>query len=303
MANAIREGAEGFLSTQYTAIFSYAAVTAVLLFLLYLSRPPAHHSLSTFGVALITSGTFATGAFMSGIAGYIGMWISVRANVRTAAAATRSYQEAIDTGMRGGAVCGLLVVGLCVFGITSLFVLMTVLFPELPVALVPDLLVGFSFGASLVALFAQLGGGIYTKAADVGADLVGKVEQNIPEDDPRNPAVIADLVGDNVGDCAGRGADLFESISAEIIGDMPPAKNPQLIHGTPPYPALHRERLHACPIASPNRLPQTALAPPPVPAHRHRHRHRHEHRRKPSYAYLLRQGRCCLAAPSPPRDG
>ena len=117
-------------------------------------------------------------------------------------------------------MCGLLVVGLCVLGLTTLFTLLRSTFPNLPVPLVPGLLVGFGFGASLVALFAQLGGGIYTKAADVGADMVGKVEANIPEDDPRNPAVIADLVGDNVGDCAGRGADLFESISAEIIGAM-----------------------------------------------------------------------------------
>ena len=157
---------------------------------------------------------------MSALAGYVGMFISVRANVRTAAAATRSYQEAIDVGLRGGAVCGLLVVGLCVGGISCLFTGLQIFFPNVPAAMAASLLVGFGFGASLVALFAQLGGGIYTKAADVGADLVGKVENSIPEDDPRNPAVVADLVGDNVGDCAGRGADLFESISAEIIGAM-----------------------------------------------------------------------------------
>ncbi len=193
---------------------------AFALFLLYLTRPAPHPTISTFAMACLMSTTFCTGALMSGLAGYIGMWISVRANVRTAAAATRSYQESIDTALRGGAVCGLLVVGLCVFGITSLFMILRSLFPETPAAFTPNLLVGFGFGASLVALFAQVGGGIYTKAADVGADLVGKVEVGIPEDDPRNPAVIADLVGDNVGDCAGRGADLFESISAEIIGAM-----------------------------------------------------------------------------------
>ena len=220
VANAIREGAEGFLSTQYGTIAKYVVVTALMLFVLYLTRPAPHPTISTMTMALIMTVTFCTGALMSGMAGYIGMWISVRANVRTAAAATRSYQESIDVALRGGAVCGLLVVGLCVFGLTTLFVVLRGLFPDVPAAFVPNLLVGFGFGASLVALFAQVGGGIYTKAADVGADLVGKVEVGIPEDDPRNPAVIADLVGDNVGDCAGRGADLFESISAEIIGAM-----------------------------------------------------------------------------------
>jgi len=220
VATAIREGAEGFLSTQYSTITRYVIVMAGMLFCLYLTRPPPHPTISTFTMACLMSSTFCTGAFMSGLAGYIGMWISVRANVRTAAAATRSYQESIDTALRGGAVCGLLVVGLCVFGLTTLFMLFRSMFPDTPSAFTPNLLVGFGFGASLVALFAQVGGGIYTKAADVGADLVGKVEVGIPEDDPRNPAVIADLVGDNVGDCAGRGADLFESISAEIIGAM-----------------------------------------------------------------------------------
>jgi len=220
VATAIREGAEGFLSTQYSSIARYVIVMAGMLFCLYLTRPPPHPTISTFTMACLMSSTFCAGAFMSGLAGYIGMWISVRANVRTAAAATRSYQESIDTALRGGAVCGLLVVGLCVFGLTTLCMLFRSLFPDTPSAFTPNLLVGFGFGASLVALFAQVGGGIYTKAADVGADLVGKVEVGIPEDDPRNPAVIADLVGDNVGDCAGRGADLFESISAEIIGAM-----------------------------------------------------------------------------------
>ena len=220
VAAAIREGAEGFLATQYSAILMYALTSCVLLFLLYLTRPPPSDGISTFGMAACTAATFITGALMSAAAGYVGMWISVRANVRTAAAALRSYEEAINVALRGGAVCGLLVVGSCVFGLTSLFMTLRFVFPNLPAWFIPNLLVGFGFGASLVALFAQLGGGIYTKAADVGADLVGKVEAGIPEDDPRNPAVIADLVGDNVGDCAGRGADLFESISAEIIGAM-----------------------------------------------------------------------------------
>ena len=220
VSTAIREGAEGFLRTQYGSIARYAAIAAVLLFVLYLTRPPIHEDISTFTHALVVAFTFSCGALMSALAGYVGMFISVRANVRTAAAATRSYQEAIDVGLRGGAVCGLLVVGLCVGGISCLFTGLQIFFPNVPAAMAASLLVGFGFGASLVALFAQLGGGIYTKAADVGADLVGKVENSIPEDDPRNPAVVADLVGDNVGDCAGRGADLFESISAEIIGAM-----------------------------------------------------------------------------------
>jgi len=220
IADAIREGAEGFLATQYSSIGKYAVLAAVLLFLLYMTRPPMNAEISTTSMALITSATFSLGALLSGAAGYIGMFVSVRANVRTAAAATRSYQESIDVALRGGAVCGLLVVGLCVLGISSTFGILRMLLPTVPPLTIANLMVGFGFGASLVALFAQLGGGIYTKAADVGADLVGKVENSIPEDDPRNPAVIADLVGDNVGDCAGRGADLFESISAEIIGAM-----------------------------------------------------------------------------------
>merc|ERR1719149_383671 len=242
VATAIREGAEGFLSTQYSSIARYVIVMAGMLFCLYLTRPPPHPTISTFTMACLMSSTFCAGAFMSGLAGYIGMWISVRANVRTAAAATRSYQESIDTALRGGAVCGLLVVGLCVFGLTTLFMLFRTMFPDTPSAFTPNLLVGFGFGASLVALFAQVGGGIYTKAADVGADLVGKVEVGIPEDDPRNPAVIADLVGDNVGDCAGRGADLFESISAEIIGATlhPTPHTPPSASSSPPTASCTR---------------------------------------------------------------
>eukprot|EP00301_Raphidiophrys_heterophryoidea_P020366 c5076_g1_i1.p1 GENE.c5076_g1_i1~~c5076_g1_i1.p1 ORF type:complete len:810 (+),score=244.87 c5076_g1_i1:352-2430(+) len=184
-------------------------------------------------MAMLVTGTFVFGALLSATAGYVGMWIAVRANVRTAAAAMRSYDASIKIALRSGAVCGLLVVGLCVFGIASIFVVHHVMFPQLPVALLPNCIVGFGFGASLVALFAQLGGGIFTKAADVGADLVGKVEENLPEDDPRNPAVIADLVGDNVGDCAGRGADLFESIAAEIIGAMILGSSLAQSHGLP----------------------------------------------------------------------
>ena len=168
---------------------------------------------------LLTSIAFLVGAAASGLAGYIGMYISVRSNSRTASAATRSLSEAITVSLRGGAVSGFLVVALSLLGVSGIFLVYSQLLGN-PDSITPFLIVGFGFGASFVALFAQLGGGIYTKAADVGADLVGKVEAGIPEDDPRNAAVVADLVGDNVGDCAGRGADLFESMSAENIGAM-----------------------------------------------------------------------------------
>ena len=150
------------------------------------------------------------------------MYIAVRSNSRTASAARRSLGEALTVALRGGAVSGFLVVALGLLGVLIMYwVVYPLVQSTLPAeAETPFWIVGFAFGASFVALFAQLGGGIYTKAADVGADLVGKVEAGIPEDDPRNPAVIADLVGDNVGDCAGRGADIFESSVAEIIGAM-----------------------------------------------------------------------------------
>jgi K(+)-stimulated pyrophosphate-energized sodium pump len=154
------------------------------------------------------------------LSGIIGMTISVRSNVRTAAAARRSLVEAVQVAMRGGAVSGFLVVALSLLGVYGIFTLFGGLAGGQSTHDAPFLIVGFGFGASFVALFAQLGGGIYTKAADVGSDLVGKVEAGIPEDDPRNAGVIADLVGDNVGDCAGRGADLFESTAAENIGAM-----------------------------------------------------------------------------------
>ena len=155
----------------------------------------------------------------SGIAGLIGMFVAVRANIRTASAARSSLNRALQIALRGGAVSGLFVVAMSLLGVGGLYTIVHA-FAVVPPERIPLLIVGYGFGASFVALFAQLGGGIYTKAADVGADLVGKVEAGIPEDDPRNPAVIADLVGDNVGDCAGRGADLFESTAAENIGAM-----------------------------------------------------------------------------------
>src|SRR5207344_3270329 len=161
--------------------------------------------------------SFLIGALCSAIAGYVGMFVSIRANIRTAAAARTSLNQALQIALRGGAVSGLTVVSMSLLGVGGLFYFFGGLEDYRHV---PLQIVGFGFGASFVALFAQLGGGIYTKAADVGADLVGKVEAGIPEDDPRNAGVIADLVGDNVGDCAGRGADLFESTAAENIGAM-----------------------------------------------------------------------------------
>ena len=209
ISNAIKQGAEAFLRRQYKTIYAMAAVLAVILFLLYVR--------TDFTTAWKTTVGFLTGAICSGFAGFIGMFVSIRANIRVASASRTSLNRALQLALRGGAVSGLTVVAMSLLGVGGLFYLYGGLqHPEL----VPEEIVGFGFGASLVALFAQLGGGIYTKAADVGADLVGKVEAGIPEDDPRNPAVIADLVGDNVGDCAGRGADLFESTAAENIGAM-----------------------------------------------------------------------------------
>jgi K(+)-stimulated pyrophosphate-energized sodium pump len=211
ISNAIREGAEAFLRRQYKTIGAIALVLAVVVFVGYRLSP------RTSPYALKTVVSFLVGAVCSGLAGFTGMYCSIRANIRTASAARTSLNKALQMALRGGAVTGLVVVALSLLGVGVLFLFFGGL--EHPQA-VPYQLVGFGFGASLVALFAQLGGGIYTKAADVGADLVGKVEAGIPEDDPRNPAVIADLVGDNVGDCAGRGADLFESTAAENVGAM-----------------------------------------------------------------------------------
>jgi K(+)-stimulated pyrophosphate-energized sodium pump len=211
ISNAIREGAEAFLRRQYQTIGAIAVVLAVVLFVGY------HLSPRTADNAMKTVISFLVGAVCSALAGYTGMYCSIRANIRTASAARSSLDAALRMALRGGAVTGLVVVALSLLGVGTLFLFFGGL--QKP-WLVPYQLVGFGFGASLVALFAQLGGGIYTKAADVGADLVGKVEAGIPEDDPRNPAVIADLVGDNVGDCAGRGADIFESTAAENVGAM-----------------------------------------------------------------------------------
>jgi Na+/H+-translocating membrane pyrophosphatase len=202
VSNPILAGAESFFRTQYTAIAKIAALVCVALLFLFLLRP-ASFDLSPLLMALLVSLSFLFGAACSAFAGFVGLWVAVRANVRVAHAATHSYNDAIQIALRGGACSGLAVVGLCTLGLTTLFALLRIVVEPLGIsnAQVPHLMIGFTFGASFVALFAQLGGGIYTKAADVGADIVGKLDLGIPEDDPRNPAVIADLVGDNVGDC------------------------------------------------------------------------------------------------------
>jgi K(+)-stimulated pyrophosphate-energized sodium pump len=218
----IQEGATAFIRRQYSTIGLLAVVgTLVVAGIIAFVETKEVADTQVFGIDLgIRTGfAFLVGAACSMAAGIIGMWVSVRANVPTAAAAQSSLVGAVQTAMRGGAVSGFLVVALSLLGVWGIFALYGGLNVD-TTAEAPFLIVGFGFGASFVALFAQLGGGIYTKAADVGADLVGKVEKGIPEDDPRNAAVIADLVGDNVGDCAGRGADLFESTAAENIGAM-----------------------------------------------------------------------------------
>ncbi len=216
VADAIFKGAMAFLKRQYRtiAILSIFAAVIVALVLFLLSKGDQATRLD---LAWRTALAFLVGATCSGVSGFIGMYVAVKSNSRTASAATRSLGEALMVSLRGGAVSGFLVVALSLLGVSLIFWSYSI---GNTIDKIPSLIVGFGFGASFVALFAQLGGGIYTKAADVGADLVGKVEANIPEDDPRNPAVIADLVGDNVGDCAGRGADLFESTAAENIGAM-----------------------------------------------------------------------------------
>ncbi|HEY7661027.1 MAG TPA: sodium/proton-translocating pyrophosphatase, partial [Actinomycetota bacterium] len=211
IASAIQVGAKAYLSRQFRTVGIFMAIlTVVLFFALPVSENAAH---SEFSIRFGRSIAFILGAAFSAVTGYAGMWLAVRANVRTANAARESgLRRALRIAFRAGGVAGMFTVGLGLLGATAILLI----YQEDATAV----LVGFGFGGALLAMFMRVGGGIFTKAADVGADLVGKVEQGIPEDDPRNAAVIADNVGDNVGDCAGMAADLFESYEVTLVASL-----------------------------------------------------------------------------------